>query len=1055
LYTDNGTTSFLQPGSVINILNNKINGFKHSFAAYDPLAGNDAYIGYGNIPAGATVNINNNSFTGDSISINNGTVSQSVNASCNWYGSAAAQNFINKLSLSTVDVIPWLTNGTDNDLATGFQPVPNSCDGYPTLITLNNSTNVTCNGAANGTINITTTNGKAPFTYTWTKDGDANFVSNNEDPTGLAPGVYHLALVDGNGSNIYITDPEADGPGTINVTITEPTVLTADATGTNNICFGNTNGTATVTAGGGTASYSYLWSNGATTQSISNLIAGVYTVTVTDGNGCTKTASYQITQPDALTANATGSNVSCFGGTNGTATVTGDGGTTGYAYLWSNGATTQSISNLIAGVYSVTVTDANGCTATSSYEVTQPNVLTANASGTNVSCNGGNNGTASVTAGGGTLPYSYSWSNGSTNASISNLTAGIYTVTVTDANGCTATAFYQVTQPSQVTASITNTSTACSNNATVNANGGTPGYTYLWSNGSTATSVSGVPIGTYTVTVTDANGCTASASTNLTVAEAFNPSATVTHVSCFGLNNGSITITNANGTAPFLFSKDGGVSYVNGTIPFTFTSLAPGNYNIAVKDVNGCTGFVTKTITQPVQLTTSFTVQKTCVGLGTGSINVTVSGGSPAYNYSWSGPNSFVSSQLNISNLVAGNYILTVTDKNNCTVITPVTVNPFPAISLTEVITNISCKGGNNGTINITVSGGTGSGFIYSWTGTLISSNEDLSNLSKGTNYKITVTDIGSGCTVTKTYTITEPATNLSISANKTNVVDCNTLGTITITGSGGTPGYEYSINGVNYFPTGLFTALAPGNYTAWVRDANGCIKTSAVLTVADFVNDAYESNNSKNQAKTINVGTGISARISAATDVANWFKFTTPAGGGSFTLTLTHPSAGFTFNMYAAGNNTPALIPVNTTATTKEYALAANTIYYISVTGGLSFTCYNLSVFSTSQPFVGQQPNMQNFNTKVPQIIPSKLEAVTFPNPHQGNFTLQINSPENGMSVIQLVDAEGRIVSSNNKMLHTGNVNTVKFNNIRQAVLFYRIILDKQTTTGKIIGAN
>jgi hypothetical protein len=234
----------------------------------------NTYVGYGNLPAGVNVSVNNNSFTGDVMSINNGTIGQSINASCNWYGSASAQNFINKLSLSTVDIVPWLNNGTDNDPAIGFQPVTGACDGYPTLITLDNYSNVTCNGAANGAININVSYGKSPFTFTWTKDGDANFVSHSEDPAGLALGTYHLSIIDGNGSNIYITSEDADGPGTIDITITEPSVLTANANGTNVSCNGGNNGTANVTAGGGTLPYSYSWSNGSTNASISNLTAG-------------------------------------------------------------------------------------------------------------------------------------------------------------------------------------------------------------------------------------------------------------------------------------------------------------------------------------------------------------------------------------------------------------------------------------------------------------------------------------------------------------------------------------------------------------------------------------------------------------------------------------------------------------------------------------------------------------------------------------------------------------------------------------------------------------
>ncbi len=912
LYTDNGTTSFLQSGSVINILNNKINGFKHSFAAYDDRAGNNAFIGYGNIPTGVSVNINNNSFTGDSISINNGTVGQSVNASCNWYGSASAQNFINKLTLSTVDIVPWLTNGTDNDAATGFQPVPNSCDGYPTLITLNSSTNVTCNGAANGTINITTTYGKTPFTYTWTKDGDANFVSNNEDLTSLAPGTYRLAITDGNGSNIYIIDENADGPGVIVVTITEPDVLTALGSGDNNVCFSGSIGTASVVPTGGTAPYTYLWSSGGTTDEITNLIAGIYSVTVTDANGCTTTASYE------------------------------------------------------------------------------------------------------------------------------------------------------VTQPTQVSASITNNSTACANIATVAGGEGTPGYTYLWSNGSTSATISGVPVGTYTVTVTDNNGCTATASITLSVGEAFNPSASVTNVTCFGANDGIITVTNANGTGQLMFSKDGGVNFVNGSLPFSFTNLAPGTYNIAVKDANGCTGFVERTVTQPTQLLATISnVQSTCFGLSTGAINVAVTGGEAAYSYSWTKQGGgFSSSQLNINGLSAGNYTLTVTDKNNCTFVLNVTVPAYNEIIVNAAITNVLCRNTNTGALNLSVSGGTGSGFSYSWTGAIISTNEDLLNIGAANNYNVRITDIGSGCFVNRSYQVTQPAA-LTISTSGTNATGCNSLGTITATAGGGMGNYQYSINGGSYQTSNVFTGLYAGTYTVTVRDGNGCTTNAAARTLTDNGSDQYESNNSRSNSKPISIGTTINARLANANDAADWFLITTPSGGASwyYNLVVIHPVPGinYTVNIYpSAPNNAAALVPTSIVGVTKIYLLAPGTSYRIGVTTTtLSFLCYSLSINQLS-PLPSRNNAASPAETESTSIpLVEVLASKVYPNPHRGSFTLRIESPEEGVATIEMYNVNGQLLSERKVNLMKGKGNQVQYNNMNQAILFYRVRIGKHIVNGKIIGPN
>ncbi len=889
LYTENGTTSFLQPGSVINIFNNKINGFKHSFAAYDAVAGNDAYIGYGNIPAGVSVNINNNSFTGDSISINNGTVGQIVNANCNWYGVAAAHNISAKVTVATVNHSPWLTNGTDNDVATGFQPVANSCNGIPVNANIILVTNITCNGAANGAIDVLAEDGLAPYTYAWSKDGVAGF-STLEDLTNLSPGDYKLIVTDANGS--------IDSVFTL---ITEPDILTAAATGTNNICFGASSGTATVISAGGTLPYTYLWSNG---------------------------------------------------------------------------ATTDDISNLIAGNYSVTITDANGCTAISNYEVTQPPLLTAVATGT---------------------------------------------------------------------------STSCSNTATVAASGGTIPYNYLWSNGATTASISSIAAGTYTVIVTDANSCTASASVTVTANEAFNPAASVSNVSCFGGTNGSITVTNVNATAPFSFSIDG-VNFQAGTLPYTFSNLVPGVYTISVRDANGCTGFVTKTITQPPLLTAVLNnVQSTCFGLSTGAITVTATGGSGAVNYSWTGPNGFTSSQRNINNLATGNYTLTVTDNNNCTAVLNVVVPSLNEITVSAVVTNVLCRGTLSGAINLTVSGGSNSGFTFSWTGGTTSTAEDISNLGFG-NYNVSITDIGSGCVITRSYAVTQPATNLALSVIKTNATGCNSLGTITATGSGGTSPYQYKLDNGSYQNSGSFTGLYAGSYTTWVKDANGCTK-STVVSITDNGSDEYESNNSKNQAKLITISTNINGRIATTADAADWFKFTTPAGTGNYTMSLTHPAATFTFNMYAAGNNVPALVPVSTSPTSKEYVLPGNTTFYISITGGLSYTCYTLVVTPTALPITSINGNTSNEKNIVFTV--KDLSATAYPNPHNGTFMLRILAPENGWAKIELFAANGQTLATKSVLMQKGIQNSVPFTVKQHGTIFYSIQFGKYKTTGKVISLN
>lgn len=294
---------------------------------------------------------------------------------------------------------------------------------------------------------------------------------------------------------------------------------------TNVSCNGGSNGILTVSASGGTAPYTYAWSpSGGTSATATGLSAGTYTVTVTDANGGKGSGTYTISQPTVLTATTSQTNVSCNGGGNGTATVTPSGGTTPYTYSWSSsGGTNATATGLAVGTYTCTIKDANGCSTTKSVTITQPSSgITATTSKTDVSCNGGSNGTATVTPSGGTAPYTYSWSpSGGTAATATGLAAGTYTVTITDANACSATRSVTITQPTTLSATASSTNVSCNGGtngtATVTVSGGTPAFTYSWSpSGGTAATATGLSAGTYTVTITDANACTTQKTVTIT-----------------------------------------------------------------------------------------------------------------------------------------------------------------------------------------------------------------------------------------------------------------------------------------------------------------------------------------------------------------------------------------------------------------------------------------------------------------------------------------------------------------------------------------------------------
>jgi gliding motility-associated-like protein len=369
--------------------------------------------------------------------------------------------------------------------------------------------NITC--SSNGSITVNPTGGSGNFSYSWSPGGQTT-----PSITVTTPGAYTVTVTD-NVQNCSIDT-------TFNITSTNP--LSVNISNPQDVtCNGGNNGQATANAVGAMGPVSYSWSpGGQTNQTATGLTAGTYTVTATDqSNGCTATATVTINEPAAVTGTITINNqVSCNGGNNGSATVNAAGGNGTYTYNWSPaGGTAATANNLSAGNYTVTITDGNGCTGTATTTITEPAPLTSTMQSTNVSCNGANNGTATVTPSGGTGPYTYFWplSSNTTNTQ-TGMFAGTFTVTVTDANGCQITDTVIITQPAPIQVSSTSTPASCgTSNGTATANvvsGGTGPYSYSWpQSGQTTQTATGLPAGPNNFTVTDANGCTANGVANV------------------------------------------------------------------------------------------------------------------------------------------------------------------------------------------------------------------------------------------------------------------------------------------------------------------------------------------------------------------------------------------------------------------------------------------------------------------------------------------------------------------------------------------------------------
>ncbi|MBI1184788.1 PKD domain-containing protein, partial [bacterium] len=366
----------------------------------------------------------------------------------------------------------------------------------------------------------------------------------------------------------------------------------------------------TASGSGGTSAYSYLWSNSATTASVTGVVAGTYTVTITDANGCTASANNTVTEPASLSAVAgVDSNVTCNGLSDGGLTASASGGTSAYSYLWSNSATTASVTGVTAGTYTVTITDAHGCTTSANNTVTEPASLSAVASvDSNVTCNGLSDGGLTASASGGTSTYNYLWSNSATTASVTGVSAGTYTVTITDANGCTDTASGSVTEPAVLSASVdTNVvssfgwmgyrggKVSCNGfsdgGLVASATGGTTAYNYTWSNSATTAGIVGVSAGTYTVTITDANGCTASANNTVTEPATLTVGISLdSDESCPGSADGQLTASGSGGTTAY--------KYIWSTSDKTASAsgLSTGTYTVTITDAFGCTSSNSKTV---------------------------------------------------------------------------------------------------------------------------------------------------------------------------------------------------------------------------------------------------------------------------------------------------------------------------------------------------------------------------------------------------------------------------------------------------------------------------
>lgn len=670
-----------------------------------------------------------------------------------------------------------------------------------------------CNGVGvqlDAVVNGNPVNGNA-FTYNWTPTvGLTNPNIANPLASPASPTEYVVQVASGNCKS---TDSLLVVFGNI----------TGNAAETNTLCPTSTDGSASMTVNG-TAPYTYHWNSGQTSQTITGLADGTYTVTATDHSGCTVTGSATVSSPPAIYFNPPViNNITCSGLANGSITETASGGSGSFTYLWSNNDTGSTISNLSPQPYSVTVTDANACSDDTTLAVTQPLVLQMADTVNNVTCNGFNNGSIHLGITGGTTPYTFSWNPAAGTQNIAGLSPGNYAVTVTDSNNCTISQAFVITQPAVFSISTTPTNVTCfgfKNGAIqVTPTGGTPLYTFDWSDGSGSQNRDSLIAGTYNVTATDINSCTASATNTLTQppSDLFNQPV-IQNVSCYGGSNGSITITASGGPGGFTYL------WSTGSTSGTATGLsAYVSYSVTSTDANGCTSDTSLSLTSPTADSIALAVSNvTCFGDSNGSITATVSGGTPGYTYAWSNGSTSAANTA----LLIGTYRLTVTDNAACTATAAATVTQPGLLTATTSVSNVACFGGSTGAIDLLISGGTQPD-TYLWSNNAHTQN--ITNLPAG-NYSVTVTD-SLLCIASATATVTQPAAALAISDSIINVT-CfggNNGAIYTMVTGGSTP---YSYNWGGGIATPNLTNLPVGNYTVLVTDSAGCLDSlSATIT--------------------------------------------------------------------------------------------------------------------------------------------------------------------------------------------------------------------------------
>ncbi len=695
-----------------------------------------------------------------------------------------------------------------------------------------------CPDACDGSAGVIVTGGVGPYTYDWQPPPGGG--QGTPNVTGLCAQAYTLLITDAVGCDTLIafTVP-APPPITVVSTVNDPT------------CSGDCNGSISVQASGGNGAYTYAWVpdvTGQGTPDATQLCAGNYQVTITSG-ACDTTLTFILADPPPIEAVLTTTDPTCAGECDGTATVTVTGGTLPFAFVWTPNVTgqgTPDATDLCPGNYTVLVSDALGCDTLIAFIINEPPPIVVDLVTTPASCGGACDGTATATVSGGTEPYQYDWQTppgaGQGTPSATNYCPGAYTLTVTDANGCTVVTPFAITTPSGIDAQFSTTPTscgdACDGTATVTATGGVEPYTWLWDplpgGGQGTANATGLCQGIYTLQITDAAQCDTVLFINITGPTPIEPNASQTDEDCNGPCNGTATVnpTGGSGTYTFVWSPVPPV----GQSTNSAAQLCPGIWSVTIDDGTGCDTTVVFDILPKVPIDNNVAwSDATCPNACDGTAQVFPTGGIPPYTYVWSPNPPFGQGTDAVSGLCLGLWSVTVIDAVGCEGSTPFFVGAPPPFNAALVVLPETCAGPCTGAASVTPSGGTGQINVLWLPGG--QTTTQVTGLCAGTTYSVTLTD-AAGCDSTFTFTV-DPFDPIQANSSSTPVSCAGACdGTATVGPTGGTAPYTYMwMPGMQDTPQ--VTDLCEGVYTVTITDANNCSIDAQVLITGPPAIDA------------------------------------------------------------------------------------------------------------------------------------------------------------------------------------------------------------------------